>query len=285
MKDSEEIELARARLKILKYWFEGKKNGVSFGELLGKEFGRSFAMKAKSVIQSTRVIGTFLEVKFRGFQYPLYYPAEMPLHSLYQVVAETLFNHDWHYYESERTRIDRQDVVVDCGAGEGLFSLFAAKRCRKVYAIEPLPRFVQAMKLTFSAFRNVEIIQCALSDHQGIAHLHPSGISSSLSTHSHEDITVKTDTVDNLFFKKGIKVNFMKADLEGSEMEMLQGAYRTLKTYSPKIAITTYHKREHARKISDFLENVNPNYEISLRGLHANYGSFVMLHANAMNRP
>jgi FkbM family methyltransferase len=285
MKNPDEIELAQARLKILKHWFEGKKNGVSFTELLGKEFGRSFAMKAKSVIQSTRVIGTFLEVKFRGFQYPLYYPAEMPLHSLYQVVAETLFDDDWHYYESERTGIDRQDVVVDCGAGEGLFSLFAVKRCRKVYAIEPLPRFVQAMKLTFSAFCNVEIVQCALSDHEGIAHLHPSGISSSLSTHSFEDITVKIDTVDNLFFKKGIRVNFMKADLEGSEMEMLQGAYRTLKTYSPKIAITTYHKREHARKISDFLEKANPNYEINLRGLHANYGSFVMLHANAMNRP
>jgi hypothetical protein len=104
------------------------------------------------------------------------------------------------------------------------------------------------------------------------------GISSSLAGPRKEAITIKMDTVDNLFFEKRIKIDYIKADLEGYEVEVLRGASKTIKSSNPKIAITTYHRNEHAYEISRFLKSINPKYKIKLKGLNA-CGSYVMLHA------
>lgn len=272
------LELAYARFNILKNWLSGRKNDASAEEVLQKVLGRSYTMKAKSAINKINHRDTFLEVFFKGFAYPLYYPIEMPIASLYQVIAESLYNNDWHYYEIEQTKVDKEDTVIDCGAGEGLFSLFVARRCSKVYALEPLPRFVQAMRLTFSKFDNVTIVPCALADYEGEGKLSQIGISSSLVLSRNDAITVRIDTVDNLFFKRGIKIDYIKADLEGYELEMLHGASKTIKSFSPKIAITTYHRYDHADQIVKLLKEINPKYKIKLKGLHAS-GTYVMLHA------
>jgi hypothetical protein len=81
MERFENLELAYARLKILKNWFDGKRNGASMEEVLQKVLGRSYTMKAKSVIKKTNQVGTLSEVVFRNFKYPLYYPIEMPITS------------------------------------------------------------------------------------------------------------------------------------------------------------------------------------------------------------
>ena len=60
---------------------------------------------------------------------------------------------------------------------------------------------------------------------------------------------------------------------------MLNGAKNLIREYKPKIAITTYHNKDHYILISDFLKNINPNYRIKLRGIEGNYGSPVILHA------
>jgi hypothetical protein len=91
-------------------------------------------------------------------------------------------------------------------------------------------------------------------------------------------ITIRIDTIDNLFFRQGIEINYIKADLEGYEVEMLHGASKTIESFDPKIAITTYHKTDHADKIHRFLKGINPKYKFKLKGLHAS-GSYVMLHA------
>jgi FkbM family methyltransferase len=278
MERFEKLELAYARLKILKNWFDGKRNGASIEEVLQKVLGQSYTMKAKSVIKKINQSGTFLEVVFKNSKYPLYYPIEMPITSLYQVIAEIFYSNDWHYYEIEQTKVGAEDTVIDCGAGEGLFSLLVARRCSKVYAIEPLPRFVEAMKLSFSKLGNVSIIPCALADYEGEGKLSQKGISSSLAGPRKEAITIKMDTVDNLFFEKRIKIDYIKADLEGYEVEVLRGASKTIKSSNPKIAITTYHRNEHAYEISRFLKSINPKYKIKLKGLNA-CGSYVMLHA------
>jgi len=278
MERFEKLELAQARLRILKNWFYGKRNGASMEEVLQHVLGRSYTMKAKSLIKRTNQSGAFLEVVFRDFKHPLYYPIEMPVTSLYQVIAETLYDNDWHYYEIEQTKVGSKDTVIDCGAGEGLFSLSVARRCSRVYAIEPLPRFVQAMKLSFSKFTNVNIISCALADYEGEAKLSQMGISSSLVGPRKNAITIRIETVDNLFFKKGINIDYVKADLEGYELEMLRGASKTIELCNPKIEITTYHRNDHADKISRFLKDINPKYKIKLKGLHA-CGAYVMLHA------
>jgi FkbM family methyltransferase len=209
------LKLARAigNCETLVQWW---KKGVSMKEVLQNVLGGTYTMKAKSVIKEINQSGTFLEVVFRDFKYPLYYPKEMPIASLYQVIAQIFYGNDWHYYEIEQTKVSAEDTVIDCGAGEGLFSLLVARRWFKVYAIELLPRFVQAMKLSFSRFGNVHIVPCALPDYEGEGKLSQMGISSSLARcRKDARATIRIDTVDNLFFKKDINIDYIKADLEG----------------------------------------------------------------------
>lgn len=102
---------------------------------------------------------------------------------------------------------------------------------------------------------------------------------SSISPNNKKGLLINGTTLDNLFFEKRIKITFIKADLEGSELLMLKGAKRLITEYKPKIAITTYHNKNHYFMISKFLKSINPNYIIQLRGLEGYYGVPVILHA------
>jgi hypothetical protein len=74
-------------------------------------------------------------------------------------------------------------------------------------------------------------------------------------------------------------LTYLKADLEGFELAMLRGAERTISRYRPKLAITTYHRADHASEIAAFLRRVEPRYRILTKGIDAVTGSPVMLHA------
>ena len=267
------------RLQVLRHWLSGSsKNGVSATEMIGFLCGRRCARKAQPNIRRIAEHGDYVVVYLNGLERSLYYPKEFAVGSLYQVVAELCYPRDWHYYEIEQTRVAPGDVVVDCGAAEGLFSLMAADRATKVYAIEPMTRFVEAMRLTFSGLGNVEVVPVALSDSEGSAYLSGRGISSTLNT-SGDGERVKVATLDTLFFKRDIPVSYIKADLEGHELSMLKGARETIKKHSPKIAVTTYHVAEHAGSIAAYLRDINPRYRIKVKGIEERAGAPVLLHA------
>jgi len=265
------------RLALAKHWFFSNKNGISFPELLSKVFEKTCGLKAKPFISEIIEEETFLKVKLNFIKEHLYFPKKMAKQSLYQVISESTDVTQWHYYEIPETKVSINDVVVDCGAAEGLFSLIVAHRCAKVYAIEPLPQFIKALNLTFAKINNVEIIPCALSCNSGIAYMNDNDISSAISNNG--NVEVKIETIDNLFYAKGIKIDYLKADLESYEMDMLRGALNSIRQSKPKIAITTYHKAEHAEEIRSFLFDIHPAYKFKLKGIEERAGAPVMLHA------
>jgi FkbM family methyltransferase len=267
------------RVLILKHWLSGKRNGVSFSELVKKVFGPTCSLKARPFIQEIKTSGGLREVHLKGLDSPLYFPSIMPKTSLCQVIEESFYPDNWHYFEIEETRVDSNDIVADCGAAEGMFSLMVADRCKKVYVIEPLPPFLDSLKKTFSRFSNVEIVPCALSDKPGQGNILDRDISSTLTRSPRTGTPVKIKTMDNLFYDKGIRITYIKADLEGHEYDMLKGAIKTIKASFPKIAITTYHRADHAEKISALLKEINPNYRIRVKGVGEQAGAPVMLHA------
>jgi hypothetical protein len=62
-------------------------------------------------------------------------------------------------------------------------------------------------------------------------------------------------------------------------MAMLEGARETIRRCRPKIAITTYHRPDHAAKIGRLLRSIHPDYHIVVKGIENHWGSPVMLHA------
>ena len=264
------------RLAIARHWLAGRSN-VTLSDLCAKLCARTCTARAKPLIESLRVDDGWYEVRLKTASFPLFFPARMPLHPLYQCIAEVGYPDDWHYYEAAGTRVEAGDTVLDCGAAEGLFTLGVAPRCARVYAIEPLPDFVAALRRTFARQANVEVVPVALGASPGTAHLNEHNIMSRISDEGTARIDV--DTIDHRFLERGIAVNYIKADLEGGEIDMLRGAERTIRTCQPRIAITTYHAASHAEEIAGLLHQWNPAYRFRTKGIEERAGAPVMLHA------
>lgn len=266
------------RFKILKHWLAGRRNGVSLSELLRHLLTPLSKYKAAPFINRFREEEDYIIIHFKKFVRPLYVPRVMKPYQIWQIICEIFLPTEWHYYEIPQTAVTKDDIVADCGAAEGLFSLSVIGRAKKIYAIEPLPVFIKALKKSFGDAPNFEIIPAALGAQDGELYMSDEGTISSL-TSSKKDIKVRVARLDSLFYDKQLPLTYIKADLEGYEMEMLQGASSTIKANRPKIAITTYHRAEHAAQIEKFLKSIHPDYHIKTKGLEERAGAPVMLHA------
>ncbi len=71
------------------------------------------------------------------------------------------------------------------------------------------------------------------------------------------------NTLDNWVKENGIeRIDFIKADIEGAERNMLCGAKEILKRFEPKLAICTYHLPDDKEVLEKIVLEANPNYKV-----------------------
>jgi FkbM family methyltransferase len=191
------------------------------------------------------------------------------------VVDQELTHHN--YEKSELKFVQRLlrpgMTVLDLGAHHGLYSLLAAKcvgRTGKVLAFEPSPRERRRLlrNLKINGHANVEVQDCALGADSGSAmlflvgegqdgcnSLRPPAVRESTST-----LCVPLRRVDEELARLGVShVDFVKLDVEGAELGVLQGAAALLSTPSrPAILAEVQDVRTRpwgyaAREIVQFL--------------------------------
>ena len=68
----------------------------------------------------------------------------------------------------------------------------------------------------------------------------------------------------------GEEISFIKMDIEGAEIEALEGSRLTIQAQRPKLAICTYHKFKDMLEIPLIIHNICPDYRLFLR----HHGSF-----------
>lgn len=64
---------------------------------------------------------------------------------------------------------------------------------------------------------------------------------------------------------KNKKVDFIKMDIEGAEINALAGAFHIIQEYKPVLAISVYHKPEHLFQIPMLIKAFEPDYKLYLR--------------------
>lgn len=154
-----------------------------------------------------------------------------------------------HYYLSHGTPIVPGDVVLDCGACEGFFVFQALEAgASQVICVEPNAGMVRCLERTFAAeiaAGRVVIVPAALGAFRGRASFafdaaYPAF--GQLGSES-EGETVAVETVAGLCQRLKLKrLDFVKMDIEGAEIQAVEGALPVLRKYHPKLAITTYHR-------------------------------------------
>jgi FkbM family methyltransferase len=159
----------------------------------------------------------------------------------------------FHHMYDGCYQFKRGDVVVDAGARIGTFAAKISAAVGdegKIIAMEPEPRNFACLQKNIEANRlnNVVAIQKMLWSEARQLDLI---LSSNPASHSayrdafygstSESIAVETETLDSILDGLGIgSVDFIKMDIEGSEIEALKGMPKTLQS-QVQLAIAAYH--------------------------------------------
>lgn len=186
----------------------------------------------------------------------------------YGVQLEEEFYNEGPYEIDKNVSLCKGDIVVDCGANMGLFSAVASAKGCKVFAFEPMQYIIDNYLGGISEWnKNILICPFALSDkiEEIFFTLDESNIGMSKQDGSirGNGQKVKAITLDSFVKRNSIeKIDFIKADIEGAERKMLLGARETIRRFSPKISICTYHLADDPIVLKNILLNIQPEYKI-----------------------
>ena len=121
-------------------------------------------------------------------------------------------------------RTEAHGVGLDCGANIGYCTLSLAKNCDRVIAYEPDKRSYKLLEMSVEGISNVTISRSALSDHVGFIGFKNDKRPNLSRPSPKGGKLVDCVTIDSL----NEQFNFIKADVEGGEVALLNGARNTL---------------------------------------------------------
>lgn len=188
--------------------------------------------------------------------------------ALYFIVPD--FNYYQHFY-----KVKQGDVIIDAGANCGHLSIFFSKLIGNdgiVYAFEPdnfnIKRIDNNIKLNKDSNPNIKIVDLLLWDENKLVDFYESGtVGSSAIWIPDANKCVKKEAVriDDWVKKNNItKLDFIKMDIEGAEIEALDGCKETIENLEPNFAIASYHVVNGEQtyiKVEAFFEKMNYPYK------------------------
>ncbi|HTX86492.1 MAG TPA: FkbM family methyltransferase [Candidatus Nanoarchaeia archaeon] len=174
-------------------------------------------------------------------------------------------------YDGRDFSIKEGDFVIDAGANVGIFSMLAAELAGdsgRVFSFEPVPAVAKVLRETIdlNGRKNISLIKQGLgADNQSLDfHLaENSGGSSSFFSSSGETASLPVVKLDDFVKLNGIaRLDFIKADIEGMERDLLLGAAEAIKKFKPKLALCVYHRPDDKEVLSALIKKINPEYKI-----------------------
>ena len=193
--------------------------------------------------------------------------------NLHGYILTTFLLEQYAYQKKTKTiKVNQGDFVIDGGACWGDTSLYFADKVGakgKVYAFEFVKDNLTILKKNIDLNKHlenrIELVENALWDISGeVLEFSPRGPSTWLGVVKKNVIAqqASTLTIDDLVEEKRIpKIDFIKMDIEGSELPALIGAKKTIQEFKPKLAISIYHKIDDFLEIPLFIENLALGYK------------------------
>lgn len=265
------------RIKILFFWLFINRNNISLANLLRFLVKPKVARVAAPYLDKIVTEDEWTLVSLKGVANILYWPSKFPIPRLYQVIAETFDKEDWHYYQKTHTEIRPGERLLDIGTAEGLLPLVVAEKCEHIFLVEPGETFNNALHKTFEPFKNkVTLFHSAVGNVDGEIDFDDNSLDGTVSQ-SGAGHKVEIHKIDTLMKGKG-PITYLKADIEGFEEEMLRGAAETIRTYKPRIAITTYHDQNDPKEIISIIKGYVPEYQFYVTGIYEKTPKPVMIH-------
>jgi FkbM family methyltransferase len=169
-------------------------------------------------------------------------------------------------YEKHYT-IKSGDIVVDGGGFLGLFALFASKKVGptgRVIVYEPDPGQCHLLErnLKLNHASNVTLVRKGLWSCTTELHLDPRGNASNIDfAGARRDVLVQTiqvTSLDDEIVRLGLpRVDLVKMNIEGAEIEAIEGCRQLMQHFPVNFVIAANHYRDNqltAARVKDILE-------------------------------
>lgn len=171
-----------------------------------------------------------------------------------------------------------KEILVDCGAYDGDtirdFIKWNNSNYETIYAFEPSIRNYEkcAQYLNENKIENCRLFNKGTWSQSATLKFssylfdtgdHVIGDSRDVNNSEMNVNEIKVVSIDEIL--KGNKATFIKMDVEGSELESLIGAKETITQYSPRLAVSIYHKLEDIFDIPLYILQQNNDYRFKIR--------------------
>lgn len=182
--------------------------------------------------------------------------------------------------------VSNDSVVFDVGAWKGDTAYFFSKRCSdkaKIYAFEPDKNAYDTLKMIKEKYKlNNVILENVLFSNKNEV------IDFVSMTPNTPTVQMNAITVDAFVEENNIeRIDYLKMDVEGAEMHILEGSINTIKKFRPYLAIAIYHGgelfMEDFYKVPIFIKEITENYEYYIRTFSP-WGGETILFCKPKNR-
>ena len=193
----------------------------------------------------------------------------------FQVPIKYYVNHIFSKNEKEmyliKELVNKNSFSIDIGGNRGVYAFYLYKISKQLKVFEPNPECYNILKYWSKNISNIEIIKKALSNKIGVSNLlipiDKNGIkhdaSGKLLTNNNYisnsvKYKIETTTLDNCKFPR---IDFIKIDVEGHELNIIKGATKTLSESQPAllIEIEERHSKNSIKKMNEVLASLNYN--------------------------
>ncbi len=156
------------------------------------------------------------------------------------------------------------EVFIDGGAYTGDTSIRfieKVKNYRKIFLFEPDEEIMCIAKQQLKNFKNIEFISKGLFNKNDILMFNSTGNTGG-NINEKGNIKIEVDCIDNIIKED---ITFLKLDIEGAEIEAIQGAKNHIINDKPKMAICIYHKPMHIWRILLEINEIRNDYKFLIR--------------------
>jgi FkbM family methyltransferase len=175
------------------------------------------------------------------------------------------------YFPPDLITLHEHEIFVDCGAYTGdtvrSFLQQTNGQFEKLLTFEPDPaNFKKLVELVASLPRDIaqriKTSDLALGRRSEQLYFSAQGVASS-SLSASGSILIKSEPLDLLLV--GESPTYIKMDIEGAEIDALEGATQTIRTHLPIMAISVYHLQDHIWNVPLLLHSLSDSYKFYLR--------------------
>jgi len=163
--------------------------------------------------------------------------------------------------------------IIDAGAFTGDTSLPLSKLTNaNVYAFEPFDESYELLNKNIkdNDIKNIVPVKKSLGNIEGTRRLYLAGnnvqgITSDADFRKYDtELKVNETTIDTFVDENNLNVGFIIVDVEGAELDLLEGAKNTIMTQKPILTISIYHRLKDFVEIIPCIANLDLGYEFKI---------------------